>query len=334
MRSSVCAVVAALVVGPCAAALSATPPDKTVSPATVERIRTTGVLTCGGVPRPGLAAMDGDGRWSGLEVEICRAVAVAVLGPSARISWRSYESDVDFAHVRTGDDRLAFLSFAEMREHDLTGVLLPGPTVFAETFDLLVAERSSAKQPADLAGQSTCFMVGSAAENSLERWFRDHRLEFVPRAFQEDDEMSDTFAVGRCAATVGEATTLAAARRQPGIDGLSTRLLPNHLDAFPIVAATLTSDDARWAAIVAWTVDTLVNADARETPDHPGIQAMAVDGEALGLAPDWQKIVVDSVGSYSAIFRRTLGDGSPLHLPQDLDRRWNDGGLFLPPQRN
>ena len=319
------------------AASRRTPLDKTASPprSTVDRIRSAGNLTCGGVPRPGLDTLDGGGRWSGLEIEICRAVAIAVFGPDARISWHSYESDIDFERVRAGADRLSFLTFAEMAQHNLTAVMLPGPTVFAETYDLLVTETSPAKQPADLAGQGICFITGTAAENSLESWFRDHKLEFGPRAFQEDDEMHDAFAVRRCTAMAGESTTLAAFRRMPGTNGLACRLLPDHLGAFPVMAATLLQDDAQWTAIVVWTLDTLVNADMRQTPDQPsGLRAMAVGGEGLGLAPDWQTTVVEAVGSYSAVFRRTLGEGSPLRLPQGLNRTWIDGGAFLPPQRN
>ena len=330
--SMVCLLATSLHAAPCAASPDA---PAAPSPTTVERIRSAGVLTCGGVPRPGLASVDGDGLWSGLEVEICRAVAAAVFGPNARVSWHSYESDADFDRVRAGDDRLSFLSFAEMEQHKLAGRLLPGPTVFAETYDLLVADRSPARHPLDLVGQGVCFIIGTAAENSLESWFRDHRLELVPRAFQEDDEMYDAFAVQRCTAMAGESTVLAAARRNPGINGLVGRLLSEHLGAFPVMTATPLTDDAQWAAIVAWTIATLVNTEARQTPDHPGdVQALRVDGEGLGLAPDWQEIVVKAVGSYSAIFRRTLGDGSPLHLPAGLNARWVEGGVFVPPRRN
>ena len=303
----------------CASVMAqATPPSVPLE--TVDAIRSNGVLRCGGVPRPGLASVDAAGRWSGLEVELCRAVAAAVLGSGAPIAWRSYESEHDFDHVRAGDDRLSFLSDAEIAQHKLAGVMRSGSTVFVETLDILVAGTSSAKRIGDLAGQTICFIIGTAAEDWLEDWFAARKLEFIPRAFQEDDEMYDAFNVQRCKGLAGELTTLAAARRDRGINGLTSRALPGHLDAYPIVAVTPLTSDARWAAVVAATLDALSNDDAGETGVHPGsARLMSIDRAALGLAPGWDKTVIGEFGSYAEIFRRTLGSGSPLQLNKALD---------------
>lgn len=302
---------------------------------TLEKVRAQGYLQCGSAVRPGLAAVDAADHWSGLEVEICRAVATAVFGADARYAYHKYESDLDYDVARDGCDQLSFLSFAEMAAQKLTDKVLPGPTIFVESQDLLVAETSPAKHPADLAGQGICFIIATAAENSVEAWFHAHKVEFIPFAFQEDGELLDTFNVQRCRGLAGETTTLATSRLESGVNHLKSRFLPDHLESFPIVAATPLHDDAQWAAIVAWTVDTVLNADAHETDDRAnGLRAMAVEGAGLGLAPGWQNAVVDRVGSYSAIFRRTMGADSPLKLEPGLNRTVADGGVLLPPFRN
>ena len=147
--------------------------------------------------------------------------------------------------------------------------------------------------------------------------------------------MYDAYNVQRCQTVVGESTTLANVRLDGGINHLKSRLLPDHLAAFPIVAATPLKEDAQWAAIVAWTVGTLINANATETTYRPsGFNAMAVANEGLGLPKDWQKTVVGTVGSYAAVFERTLGSGSPLKLEPGLNARFVDGGILLPPHRD
>ncbi len=322
---------------PAPARPAAPPAPATIAPAltTLQKVRAQGFLQCGSTARPGLARSDANNNWSGLEVEVCRAVAIAVFGSSARFAYHQYESDKDFDAAREGSDQISFLTFAEMSERKLTDTLLPGPTVFVETHDLIVARGSPTRHATELGGQGLCFIIGTALENSEEAFFLERHIPVVPFAFQEDGEMYDAYNVQRCQAVVGESTTLASVRLDGGINRLKSRFLPEHLAAFPIVAATPLKDDALWAAIVAWTIDTLINANATETTYRPsGLNAMGVDGAGLGLAKDWQKAVVKTVGSYAAIFDRTLGAGSPLKLEPGLNARFVDGGILLPPHRD
>lgn len=301
----------------------------------LDKIKQQGFVRCGSTLRPGLAMTDGRGHWSGLEVEMCRAVATAVLGDAARFTYRAYGSSRDFDAVRSGEDQLSFLTFAEMSDQRLTDKALPGPPVFIESLDMLVAEASPAKQFGDMAGKGICFMIGTSAENELEAWFHDHKLEFIPFAFQEDGEEFDTFNVQKCQGVVAESTTLGNVRLDRGINDLHSRFIADHFLSFPVLATTPLVGDAQWAAVVAWTVSTLVNADAGESDYHAsGLRAMSVANAGLGLPAGWQKTVVERVGSYSDIFRRTLGAGSPLKLDQGLNRRVSDGGVLVAPFRD
>ncbi len=335
LRSVHCVVVALL-----ASLVTSGPAFADAAPATahgstLDKVRQQGFVRCGGVLRPGLAMTDGKAHWSGLEVEICRAVAIAVFGASARYTFHDYGSASAYGSVRSGEDQLSFLTFAEMADQALAEGVLPGPPVFIESLDMLVAEASPATRFADMAGKGICFLIGTAAENELEAWFHDRTLRYVPYAFQEEGEEYDTFNVQKCQGLVAESTTLGNVRLDRGVNNLGSRFIADHLLSFPIVAATPSTEDARWAAVVAWTIATLINADARETDYHAGgLRAMAVAGTGLGLATGWQKAVVDRVGSYSDIFRRNLGAGSPLKLDQGLNRRVSDGGVLVAPFRD
>ena len=302
---------------------------------TLDKVKEQGFVRCGSVLRPGLAMTDGKGQWSGLEVEICRAVATAVFGDAARYAYHDYGSDRAFDAVRSGEDELSFLTFAEMADRKVTDKVLPGPPVFVESLDMLVAEASSAKTFGDLAGKGICFIIGTSAENELEAWFHDHQLDFIPYAFQEDGEEYDAFNVQKCQGIVAESTTLGNVRLDRGINHLRSRFLTDHFLSFPVLATTPVREDAQWAAIVAWTISTLINADAHPSDYHAsGLRAMAVGNAGLGLPAGWQKAVVDRVGSYTDIFRRSLGAGSPLKLDQGLNRRVIDGGVLVAPFRD
>ena len=317
---------------PSLAADGAAPPRTAAAQTTLEKVRAQGFVQCGSAPRPGLALQDAKGEWHGLEVEICRAVAVAVLGAGARVGYHQYEADNDYDSVRTGADQISFSTLAEMTDHKVTDKLLPGPPVFVETHDLLVADASPARQATDLAQKSICFINESTPNSSLDAFFETRKIDIVRFGFREDGEMYDAYEVQRCQAVVGEATELARERLHGGPNGLKSRFLPDHLAKFPIVAATPSSGDAQWAAIVAWTIDTLIAASVRETYyTGGGLRIIPVAGAGLGLAPDWQKTVLADVGTYAEIHRRTLGEGSPYKLEPGVNRPVVEGGLLLAP---
>ncbi len=307
-------------------------PPKVSAQTTVEKVRAQGFVQCGAQERPGLAMQDGNGEWRGLEVEICRAVAVAVLGPKARYAFHRYEADKDYQSVRDGSDQIAFSSLAELTDHKVTDKLAPGPTVFVETHDLIVAEASPAKRADDLRMASICFMSESAPNSSLDAWSLARKIPLVRFGFREDGEMYDAYEVQRCSAIVGEATELARERLHGGPNHLQSRFLPDHLATFPIVAATPVTGDAQWAGVVAWTIDTLIAASTKETYERGGgLRIVPVDGAGLGLAAGWQQTVIGTVGTYDDIFRRTLGDGSPYKLAPGLNAPVAEGGLLLAP---
>lgn len=297
----------------------------------VERVKARGNVRCGSVERPGLASASANGRWTGLNVDVCRAVAAAVLGSPDRIEYHVYESSKDFDAVRNQQDDLYFLTGSEINEQNLAGKVVPGPTVFVESDAVMVASASAAHHVADLAGDSICFMIGSSAERSLEAYFDVMHLDWLRRAFSEDGEMIDTYIVQNCHAIAGEATTLAEVRLNGGLNRLVSRILPEPLTAFPVMAATGTND-AQWSAIVGWTVHALVSAERPETKWYAGgTGAMPISAQDLGLDKEWQRHVLAAVGNYGDVFERNLGKGSPLKLDRGLNANHIQGGLILSP---
>lgn len=297
----------------------------------IKRVKEHNVVRCGSVERRGLATEAEPGGWSGLNVDICRAIAAAVLGSSDRIEYHQYETPKDFDAVRNQQDDVYFLTGSEIEEQKLAGKLLPGPTVFVESNAVMVASTSTAHHVSDLDREGICFMIGSSVERSLTAYFGTLQKNWLRRPFSEDGEMIDTYNVQNCHAIAGEITTLANIRLDSGVNRLSSRILPESLTTFPVIAATGT-EDAQWSAIVAWTVHTLINAERPETPSYAGgAGAMPISAPEFGLDKQWQRRILTSVGNYGRIFDRHLGKGSPLRLDQGLNANHFRGGLLLSP---
>lgn len=297
----------------------------------IERVKARGVVRCGSAERPGLASVGDQGRWVGLNVEVCRGIAAAVLGSADRIEYHEYETPKQFDAVRNQEDDVYFLTGSEIDAHKLAGKVVPGPTVFVETQAIMVSSNSPVHNVSDLAGDTICFMIGSFTERSINAYFDALHKNWLRMPYSEDGEMNDAYNVQRCRAIAGELTTLSATRLDPGVNRLSSRFLPEQLSVFPVMAATGTND-AQWSAIVAWTVDTLISAERPETRWYAGgTGAMPVAAPELGLDKEWQRRVLAAVGNYSDIFERHLGKGSRLKLERGLNANQARGGLLLSP---
>jgi general L-amino acid transport system substrate-binding protein len=254
-----------------------------------------------------------------------------VLGSAGRIEYHGYGTPKEFDAVRNGRDDICFLTGSEINEQKLAGSVVPGPAVFVEANAVMAPTSSNARRIGDLAGDGICFMIGSPAERGLEAHFEKLHKEWFHRAFSEYGEMNDAYNAQSCRAIAGELTTLASLRLDPGVNRLSSLILPEPLAVFPVIAATGTGD-AQWSAVVAWTIHTLVSAERHETRWYAGgAGAMPVAAQELGLDKEWQRRVLETVGNYGDIFERNLGKGSPLKLDRGLNANQSLGGALLSP---
>jgi general L-amino acid transport system substrate-binding protein len=307
-------------------------PTASAQPASVaERVRARGAVRCGSVERPGLAQQDGNGRWRGLEVDVCRAVAAAVLGSPDKFTYRTYETPKEFDAVRELQDDVFFLSGLEIHEKKLAGILLPGPTVYIESHGVMVPASSRVRHVADLPGEGVCFVIATSSERSLSAYLEKAPKPWLRRPFSEEGEMVDAYNARNCHAVAGEFTTLASYRLNPGVNRLESRVLPESTTSFPLIAATGTND-GKWALVVAWTIGTLISGERPETNWYAGgAGAMPIAAPEAGLDKQWQRRVLAAVGHYGDIFERNLGKGSAFQLERGLNANQVDGGLILSP---
>jgi general L-amino acid transport system substrate-binding protein len=298
----------------------------------IDRIKSSGVIRCGGVPRPGLVGQSPGGAASGLYFDLCRAIGAALLGPGGRIEFHPYDSDKAFTRVTEGADDLFFLDGSDIADHRLAGAATLGPAVYFVSTAAMVHGPTPIQRLSDLAGKSICFYQGDNAHLNLEATMAARGLDFVRMGYMEYGELHDAYNSGICDAQVGESGALAAARlEQPSAP--ASRILTEPLATFPVFAATPASDP-QWSAIVAWSTYALQRAELPATPwTAGGARSLGVEGRDLGLADDWIKRVVGAAGSYADMYARNLGDGSPLKLPRGPNAPTEAGGLFVTPYR-
>ncbi len=120
-------------------------------------------------------------------------------------------------------------------------------------------------------------------------------------------------------------------------------LLPNLLSLVPATMA-VDAQDARFGAVLDYTVSALLQAEflgvtqatAATAPhsEDPRMQRLLGEdwatAQGLGLAHDWSRKLIATVGNYGEIYDRSIGPGTPFNLPRGPNALWTRGGLMAP----
>jgi general L-amino acid transport system substrate-binding protein len=309
---------------------------------TVEKIRKANALVCGIDQSEAEFSMeDGHGPRVAFDKDLCKAVAVAVLGKDAKVVVKGYPDDqTSMSALRAGEiDMIASLSadFTHTTDADV-GVTRP---VLFDGVGVMVPIASGVTRVRELSGKKICFLTETETEVTLRAWFESRHLVFVPFPFQEEGEMEAAYITNNCVGLAGDLTRLAATRVEFGELAKDYVLLPDAISKDPMGMAYRRSD-AAWGRILEWTINVLVQAEesgvtsgnvaAMRKSDDPIVERLLGKsrevGRPVGLDDDWAARVIEAVGNYGEMFERNLGAGSPLKLPRRQNALWSDGGLM------
>ncbi len=327
------------------------PGDGGIQSQKISAIQGRGKIICGVEGKlPGFSFVNPDGSYTGLDVDICKAVAAALLGDPAKVEYRDLNSSERFAALASGEVDLLSRNTTYTLSRDATGGngLSFAPPVFYDGQGVMVPVASGVKSLADLAGKPICVETGTTTELNLADRMREIKAPYTPLKFQTSDQTYAAYLQGRCTAVTSDRSQLAA-KRTSFPDPAAHALLPDVLSKEPLAPATTNADPA-WADAVRWIVFALMQAEesgiTQSTIDAKVAQAKADTNQAdlrrflgvegdfgkhLGLAPDFVVRAVKAVGNYGEIFERNVGTESKLKLERGLNRQWKEGGLIYSP---
>ena len=307
----------------------------------LELIRKRGAVVCGVQPGVlGFAAVDQAGRYSGLDVDICRALAAAIFGTADKVRYVPAGTVDAFLTSSEADLVSRRLTWSLQRE----GLgLLFGPVTFYDGQGFLVPRALKVKAPPDLASRRICIVPGTVTEYNLNTYFQARKLAIQKVLLKSLDQAESEFAAGRCDALTGDVSELGSARGT-----MSKRdafeILPELISKEPLGPIVRQGDD-QFFNIVRWTVFALIAAEElgissanlsekKASTDLDVRRFLGVvpgNGRALGLDEAWAANVIGAVGNYGEIFDRNVGAKSPIQLERRLNGLWTGGGLMYAP---
>jgi general L-amino acid transport system substrate-binding protein len=314
----------------------------------LETVRTTGILKCGiNREEPEYSYEDAHGNRAAFDKDICRAVAVAAIGPNAKVEVIPYPDEpASFKALRSGAVDLVATAtplLAYRPAQNGEAGLGFGPVVFYDSQGLLALGSLNATSAKDLKGKKICFIGGTQIEINLWGWAKRENFDFIPFPFREQGEMEAALATSNCAAVSADLTQLAGLGDVFARHDKRLTVLPEVIAKDPLAPA-YRSNDLQWAAVVDATINALIqaeesgvtqaNIDSFKQSETPEIQTLTGTGRGaglgrlLGLDPEWAARAIRSVGNYGEIFDRDLGKDSPLKLPRSLNAQWTQGGLL------
>jgi general L-amino acid transport system substrate-binding protein len=316
---------------------------------TLDAIKARGSVVCGvNTGLAGFSAADSQGNWTGLDVDICRAVAAAVLGDGNKVKFVPLNAQQRFTALQSGEiDVLSRNTTWTLTRDASLGLLFTGVTYY-DGQGFMVPAKGKIKNAKDLKGATVCVQSGTTTEKNLTDFSRANNLGIKPVVFEKVEAATGAYFSGRCQAYTTDASGLASVRNKEAKNPADHVILPTLISKEPLGPAVRRGDD-EWFTIVKWVVFGLIEAEEygltqknveemAKTSQDPVVMritgASEDTGKLMGLDKNWMVNALKATGNYGEIFERNVGPKTPLQLPRGVNSQWNKGGLmYAPPVR-
>ena len=317
----------------------------------LDAVKARGSLVCGVMTgTAGFGMADSTGKWVGLDVDVCRAVAAAIFGDATKVKYVPLTSQQRFTALQSGEvDMLSNNTTLTLTRDTALGFDF-GAVTYYDGQGFLVPKKLGVKSAKELNGATVCVAPGTTTELNLADYFRANKMSFKPVVIEKVEEVRAAFFSGRCDVYTNDSSSLFATRAA-NVPAPATAddyvVLPEIISKEPL-APVMRHGDNQFVDIVRWTQYAMVeaeeyditskNVDEMLKSDNPAIKRiLGVTpgmGKALGVDEKWVYNIVKQVGNYGESFERNVGKGTVLKIDRGLNNLWTKGGLqYAPPIR-
>ncbi len=314
---------------------------------TLDIIKQRGAIDCGvsqGVA--GFSSPDNQGKWTGFDIDFCRAVSAAVFGDADKVNYVPLSTKERFTALQSGAvDLLSRQSTWTLSRDSGLGIHFVG-TAYYDGQGFMVRKNLGVDSALKLSGATICAEQGTTTEQNVADYFTANKLKYEPVVIDSADGIIKAFDTGRCDVYTTDASALYAQRLKL-TDPAAYTVLPEIISKEPLGPAVRQGDD-KWFNIVRWTLFSLVeaeeegitqaNAEASLKSQNPVVRRFlgveGDNGQQLGLDAAFAYNIVAKVGNYGEVFERNLGKSSELKIARGLNALWDAGGImYAPPAR-
>lgn len=315
----------------------------------LDAIMKRGELICGvNTGLAGFSQADSQGKWSGMDVDVCRSVAAAILKDPEKVRYVPLTAQQRFTALQSGEvDLLARNTTWTLTRDASLGLSFTGVN-FYDGQGFMVPKKLKVTSAKQLKGATVCVQSGTTTELNLTDYSRAMKLNLKPVVFEKVEAATAAYVAGRCQAYTTDASGLASIRAKETPVPADHVILPELISKEPLGPSVRRGDD-EFFAIVKWVGYALLeaedygvtqaNADQMKTSTNPSVLRLLGGGtedtgKLLGLDKEWALRAIKAVGNYGEQFERHVGPNTPIGLPRGMNRLWSQGGLmYAPPVR-
>ena len=308
---------------------------------TLSDVKGKGFIQCGvsqGVP--GFSNPDQAGNWTGIDVDICRAVAAAVFGDASKVKYTPLSAKERFTALQSGEiDILSRNTTWTLVRDTALGLNFAGVNYY-DGQGFMVRKDLGVKSAKELAGAAVCVNIGTTTELNMADFFRANNMDYKPVVFEKADEVVAAYDAGRCDVYTTDRSALAAQRLKLKNQD-AHMVLPETISKEPLGPVVRHGDD-QWLDIVKWSLYLMVEAEENgvsqanvddlkaNTKDPIQRRILGVEGDLgknLGVGNDWGYQIVKQVGNYGDVYDKHVGPSTAVGLARGVNALWKDGGL-------
>jgi general L-amino acid transport system substrate-binding protein len=310
----------------------------------LDAIKARGQLVCGvGTGTAGFMLADSQGKWVGLNVDVCRAVSAALFGDPDKVKYVPLTSQQRFTALQSGEvDMLSNNTTITLTRDTALGFDF-GHVTYYDGQGFLVNKKLGVKSAKELNGATVCVAPGTTTELNLADYFRANKMTFKPVVIEKVDEVRAAFFSGRCDVYTNDSSSLYATRAANVPAPAKAEdfiILPEIISKEPL-GPVMRHGDNQFSDIVRWSQYAMIeaeeyginskNVDEMLKSDNPGIKRLLGVtpgmGKALGVDEKWVYNIIKTVGNYGEIFERNVGQGTVLKIERGVNKLWTQGGL-------
>ncbi|MFN2234941.1 MAG: amino acid ABC transporter substrate-binding protein [Anaerolineales bacterium] len=311
----------------------------------LEAVKARGKLICGGrTDLAGFGMLDDAGNNIGFDIDLCRAIAAAVLGdPSAvevvPLTAADRGPALQTAEVDILSRNATWTSSRDAQWGNFTTVM------FYDGQGFMIRKDSGITSTDQFDGATVCVTSGTTTEQNLADFFRQNNMTYEAVIFEETAAVYGAYEEGRCDITTSDKSQLASVR-SGFADPDAHIILDITISKEPLTPAVPHGDDA-WFDTVKIVLFGLINAEElgvtqanveemKSSDNVKILRLLGLEGDwgytDLGLDPDALAKAIAAVGNYGEIYDRYMGpDGIAFTLPRGPNELWSNGGLIYAP---
>jgi general L-amino acid transport system substrate-binding protein len=156
---------------------------------TLKTVKDRGILNCGANGElPGFGYPDAQGHWTGLDVDVCRAIAAAIFNDANKVKFVPLSAKDRITALQSSEVDVLVRNTTWTSSRDSSLGVMFAAVDYYDGQGFMVRKSLNVTSALQLSGASVCVGQGTTTELNLADYFRAHNLQLKTVTFATIDE--------------------------------------------------------------------------------------------------------------------------------------------------